>query len=211
MGTPSGCRRGGTASFALRDEFGNRPQKHLPWIHARRPRAPLDVQQLLVVHDVEQFLYHEAQLLDERHFREWLDLFTDDARYWMPIRRTRFRGEENQEFTRPDEHSYFDDDKGTLTMRIDKLDTGFSWSEDPPSRTRHIVTNVRVRNGQSSSEVVADCYFLVYRSRLNVEEDMWVGTREDTLRKVNGHWKIAGRKIFLDQVVLQSKNLSSFF
>jgi len=98
-----------------------------------------------------------------------------------------------------------------LTQRIEKLDTGYSWAEDPPSRTRHLVTNVRIRAGSTPTQVTLDCNFIVYRTRLDTDEDLWVGRREDTLRKENGGWRIARRKIVLDQTVLKSKNLSSFF
>jgi 3-phenylpropionate/cinnamic acid dioxygenase small subunit len=165
----------------------------------------------VVLHyEVEQFLYNEAALLDDRRYHEWLDLFTEDAHYWMPIRRTLARGDEAHELTAEDENSFFDDDKTTLARRVAKLDTGYSWAEDPPSRTRHLVTNVRLRPGSTLTLITADCNFIVYRSRLATDEDLWVGRREDTLRKEDGKWKIAQRKIFLDQTVLRSKNLSSF-
>lgn len=161
-------------------------------------------------HEVEQFLFQEAALLDERRYREWLDLWTSDAHYWMPIRSTRARGDEDGELTQAHENSYFDDDKATLEQRIEKLETGYAWAEDPPSRTRHVVANVRIRGDGAEAEIVVDCNFIVYRSRLAVDEDLWVGRREDTLRKVDGEWKIARRNILLDQAVLKSKNLSSF-
>lgn len=161
-------------------------------------------------HEVEQFLYQEAEILDHRRFQEWLDLFTEDAHYWMPIRSTRARGDEANEFTREDENSYFDDDKPMLARRVAKFDTGFSWAEDPPSRTRHMVTNVRIRNGAGTNEIAVVCNFIVYRSRMATDEDLWIGEREDLLRKGGGQWRIARRKIFLDQTVLRSKNLSSF-
>jgi 3-phenylpropionate/cinnamic acid dioxygenase small subunit len=163
-----------------------------------------------LAHEVEQFLYEEAELLDDRRFHEWLDLFTDDAHYWMPIRSTRSRGDEQNEFTKDWENSYFDEDKPMLAQRVAKFDTGYSWAEDPPSRTRHLVSNVRVRAGAEPAELTVRCHFNVYRSRMATDEDLWVGEREDRLRRVDGTWRIAGRKIFLDQTVLKSKNLSSF-
>lgn len=171
------------------------------------PGATVDV---ALQHEVEQFLYYEAWLLDERRYHEWLDLFTEDTHYWMPIRMTRARGDESAELTKEHENSYFDDDKAMLRQRIEKLDTGFSWAEDPPSRTRHVVSNVRIHEGSTSSHLTLDCYFIVYRTRLATDEDLWIGRREDTLRKEDEQWKIARRKIVLDQTVLQSKNLSSF-
>ncbi len=164
---------------------------------------------LVLQHEIEQFLYEEAATLDERRFHDWLNLFTEDMHYWMPIRSTRGHGDEASEFTAQHENSYFDDNKAMLTQRIAKLDTGYSWAEDPPSRTRHMVTNVRIFPGASQSEVVAKLDFIVYRTRLAVDEDLWIGAREDTLRRVDGQWKIAKRYIFIDQTVLKSKNLSS--
>ena len=164
-------------------------------------------------HAVEHFYREEAAALDEKRFHDWLDLFSDDTHYWMPIRRTRTVDQLDKEFTAKDEMAYFDDDKAMLEMRVRKLDTGYSWSEDPPSRTRHMINNVRileVRGDGEGQEVDLDVYFFCYRSRLDNDIDIWVGKRRDTLRRVGGDWKICKRHIFLDQVVLNSKNLSSF-
>ena len=173
--------------------------------------AQRDLARMLLQHEVEQFLYEEAALLDERRFHEWLELLTDDIEYWMPIRSTRSRGDEANEFTRLGEAAFFDENKHFLEERVRKLDTGFSWAEDPPSRTRHLVSNVRLLGQPGDTELPLSCNFIVYRTRLATDEDMWVGRREDTLRRMDGAWKIARRHIFLDQVVLKSKNLSIFF
>ena len=170
-----------------------------------------DLAQLLLQHEVEQFLYREAALLDERRFHEWLTLLTDDVEYWMPIRSTRARGDEANEFTQLGEGAFFDENKRFLEERVRKLDTGLSWAEDPPSRTRHLVSNFRILEQRADGELLLTCNFIVYRTRLATDEDLWVGRREDTLRKVAGAWQIAKRHIFLDQVVLKSKNLSIFF
>jgi 3-phenylpropionate/cinnamic acid dioxygenase small subunit len=162
-------------------------------------------------YEIEQFLYREADILDRRRYRDWLELLTDDIEYWMPIRTTRSAGDEEQEFAKPGEGAFFDDKRHHLEERVKKLYTGFSWSEDPPSRTRHMVSNVRIIDRPSDSELFVECNFLIYRTRLARDEDIWVGRREDTLRRENGEWKIAKRHIFLDQVALGSKNLSIFF
>jgi hypothetical protein len=99
---------------------------------------------MLRQYEIEQFYYAEAALLDERRFEEWLNLFTPDTNYWMPIRRTVMADDLDNEFTKPGAMGLFDDDKAMLENRVKKLATGFSWSEDPPSRTRHHITNVRV-------------------------------------------------------------------
>jgi len=165
---------------------------------------------MLLHHEVERFYYDEAALLDAHRYQEWLALFADDARYFMPIRRTRTQREMDREFTQPGEMAFFDDTKLLLAGRIEKLKTGRSWAEDPPSRTRHLITNVRiVKDDGRTLEVESN--FHLYRTRLNSEETSWIGSRRDVLRRVGESFQIADRKIFLEQTVLLSRNLSNFF
>ncbi len=171
---------------------------------------------LFLKQEIEGFLYHEAELLDERRFEEWLDLFTEDTRYWMPIRRNVKFGESEREFTREGQDiNWFDEGKDTLTRRVNQILTGVHWAEEPLSRICHIVSNVQVLEVAPSilepSEVTAKSRFLIYRNRVETETDFLVGKREDGLRKVEGRWKIAHRKVVLDQNVLLAKNLTFFF
>jgi biphenyl 2,3-dioxygenase beta subunit len=161
-------------------------------------------------YEIEQFYYEEAALLDKHLYDPWVELFTSDAHYFMPIRRTMSRRELDKEFTRPGELAFFDDTKQVLAARVRKLNSGTSWSEDPPSRTRHFVNNVRV-TANEGDEMTVHSAFLLYRTRLKSEEDQWIGSREDILRRVDGELKIARRYIFLEQTVLLSRNLSNFF
>ncbi|MCH7743411.1 MAG: hypothetical protein IIB71_12200 [Proteobacteria bacterium] len=78
-------------------------------------------EKMLLQYEVEQFLYHEARLLDERKFEDWLALLTDDIHYWMPIRRTTMARDVGNEFTRPGAMAFFDDDKNFLQLRVKKL------------------------------------------------------------------------------------------
>lgn len=170
---------------------------------------------------IEQTLYREARLLDERRFREWLDLFTDDIRYRIPVRTVRYAGN-SKAVARPDdsaalpevageaELAVFDEDKQSLSMRVARLETGSAWAEDPPSRTTHIVTNVEVEP-QSDNEAVAYSNVIVHRVRLEADEDMFFGRREDILRRVEGGWKIARRTVVLGHGVLRARNMSFFF
>ena len=176
---------------------------------------PAALARLLVKEEVEQFLYREAELLDDRRYEDWLDLFTDDARYWMPMRRNVPADEPEREFTREGlDVNWFDEGKDTLTRRVKQIRTGVHWAEQPPSRICHIVSNVQVVSaapaGSSPTEVEAKSRFIVYRNRVETETDFLVGKREDLLRRVNGGWKIARRKIVLDQSVLLAKNLTFF-
>jgi 3-phenylpropionate/cinnamic acid dioxygenase small subunit len=165
---------------------------------------------LLLQYEVEQFYYREAALLDERRFEEWLDLLTPDVHYWMPIRRTVTLANVDREFTKPGDMAFFDDDKTLLAARVRKLGTGYSWSEDPPSRTRHLISNVRVL-AEAGEELVVESNFHLYRTRLDSEEDSWIGRRRDRLRRVDGELRIAERHVFLEQTVILSRNLSNFF
>jgi len=172
---------------------------------------PTGLADIILQHELEQTLYAEARALDERRYQDWLTFFTDDATYWMPVRSTRSLDDMADEFTKPGEAALFDEDRRLLEARVYKLGTGAAWSEDPPSRTRHTVANVQIDEKRSSSDVTISCNFIVYRSRLDTEEDLWVGRRLDRLRNVDGRWKVARREIYLDQTVLKSKNLSTFF
>ena len=171
---------------------------------------------LLLKQDIEEFLYHEAEILDERRFEAWLELFTEDARYWMPLRRNVKFGELDREFTRAGQDiNWFDEGKDTLTRRVRQILTGVHWAEEPLSRICHMVANVQILHATPSvsepAEVTAKCRFLVYRNRVETETDLFVGKREDVLRKVDSQWKIAQRKVILDQNVLLAKNLTFFF
>ena len=171
---------------------------------------------LLLKEEISEFLYAEAEMLDDRNFEEWLDLLTDDIRYWMPMRRNVKSNEMEREFTREGQDiNWFDEGKETLDRRVRQIRTGVHWAEEPLSRIRHFITNVQLLNATPSAsdpaEVSVRCRFLVYRNRVETETDFLIGKREDTLRKVNGAWKIAERKITLDQNVLLAKNLTFFF
>ena len=171
---------------------------------------------LLLKQDVEAFLYHEANLLDDRQYEEWLDLLTDDIRYWVPMRRNVKFGELEREFTREGQDiNWFDEGKTTLTQRVRQILTGVHWAEEPLSRLSHLVTNVEITEATPSAadaeEVSLRCRFIIYRNRVATETDILVGRREDRLRRVDGQWRIAQRQVFLDQNVLLAKNLTFFF
>ena len=174
------------------------------------PVSPAILVRMALQHEIEQYYYAEAALLDDRQYGEWLALFAEDAHYWMPIRRTMTSNELDKEFSAPGGMAFFDDDRMMLTARVKKLATGYSWSEDPPSRTRHLVTNIRIVR-DDSGELGVHTNFHLYRTRLNSEEDHWIGSRKDVLRRTPEGLKIVTRHIFLEQTVLLSRNLSSFF
>jgi 3-phenylpropionate/cinnamic acid dioxygenase small subunit len=175
-----------------------------------------------LIREVEQFLYREARLLDERRFHEWLQLFTDDVRYWMVTRSNLYpRSSKAIAILNPDRNvdetaeedglAILDETKKTLEGRVARLETGMAWAEDPPSRTRHLIANIEVPPGHAASALEVFSSFIVYRNRSETEQDFYVGTRRDVLRRIDGTLRIGGRKITLDQNVLVAKNISIFF
>ena len=169
------------------------------------------LERLLLVREIEEFLYYEAELLDQRQYDEWLNLLDEDIHYTMPIRRNVKHGEDQREFSNAEsEISWFDEGKRTLASRVKQVNTGVHWAEEPQSRVCHMVSNVQIFDA-TDTEVHVKSRMLVYRNRLEDETDLFVGKREDVLKKVDGKWKITKRKIILDQNVLLAKNVTVFF
>ncbi len=158
-------------------------------------------------HRVEQFLYREARLLSERRLEEWLDLFTDDARYWMPARVT-VDGQPDA-VAADGEMAFFDDDKAFMSARVERLRSSLAHAEQPPSRMRYFVSNVEIEE-PGGGELDVRCNLLAYQSRLERTEAMYVGRREDRLRPDGASWRIALRKIVLDQTLVP-RTMSTFF
>jgi 3-phenylpropionate/cinnamic acid dioxygenase small subunit len=162
-------------------------------------------------HTVEDFFYFEAELLDDRRLREWLDLLADDVHYWMPIRQNLLErpADVNDELSKPGEAYYFNDTKKTLNVRVERFYKKNAWAEMPPSRTRHLISNIRVKQ-DSGLEIDVHSNFLCYRTRMEKDQDIFVGTRHDLLRRSSSNFKIARRTIILDQANLAAKNISVF-
>jgi benzoate/toluate 1,2-dioxygenase subunit beta len=86
--------------------------------------------------DVEDFLYMEARLLDSGQFEEWMDLFADDAVYWVPA------GHDDIDPTR--HVSIIHDSKKSMATRVKRLRSGFAFAQDPASRVHRLISNVRI-------------------------------------------------------------------
>lgn len=97
-----------------------------------------DLARLLLAREIEEFLFHEARLLDERRFEEWMALFTEDGVYWVPAE----EGQDNP----VDTVSIFYDTRQLMEVRIRRLRHPANYAQRPPSRTRHLVTNIVVES-----------------------------------------------------------------
>ena len=157
-------------------------------------------------HRIEQFLYREVRLLSERRYEEWLDLFSDDARYWMPARET-IDGQPDALYGEG-EMAFFDDDKKFLAARVERLRSSLAHAEQPPLRLRYFISNVEIEE-LAGGDINVRCNVLVYQSRLERTEVSYVGRREDRLCEATPSWRIASRKIILDQTLVP-RTLSIF-
>jgi 3-phenylpropionate/cinnamic acid dioxygenase small subunit len=154
--------------------------------------------------EVMTWLDEEAALLDDGRFEEWLGLLSQDVRYSMPVRLTRERG------SGPDAHAgtpHFLEDARTLRMRVERLKTEFAWAEDPPSRTRRFVTNVRPRPTSDGTDVRSN--LLVYRNRgEDSGAELISAERHDVLRRTPDGLRLCRREIRIDQSTLGVRNLA---
>ena len=160
--------------------------------------------------EVLEFLYDEAGILDSQKFDEWAALLAEDLSYTAPLRITRQGPDRLNTIVRTTLH--FDDDYGSIMARLQRLDTKSAWAEDPPSRTRRFVTNVRVWESVKPHEFEVESYLLLSRSRYEQSTlQMMSCVRHDLLRRSGaGAFKLARREIIVDQSVLGMANLAVF-
>ncbi len=162
--------------------------------------------------EAHQFLVDEAWLLDAQDYEAWLDTLTDDVRYVMPVRVTTARGAGfDASLERGPGMAHYDEDKYSLTQRVARFATEHAWTEDPPSRLRHFITNVRCFEGDDQAHLEVQSAELLFRSRGDVNEAALVSCgRRDVLRRCDGRWKLARRSIIADESVLRMQNLAVF-
>lgn len=159
--------------------------------------------------EIRRTLDWEAELLDERRFDDWLQMLAPDIVYKAPVRLTREQGE-FPELSGGMDH--FDDDYETLHFRVNRLKTEFAWAEDPPSRTRHFITNIRVDfNTSTESEFKVKSSFLLYRNRgAEASADLLSGERRDVWRRDGDKLVLAKRVVVFDQATLGVRGISFF-
>ncbi|ELZ05048.1 small terminal subunit of phenylpropionate dioxygenase [Natrialba chahannaoensis JCM 10990] len=166
-------------------------------------------------HECEQFLYHAAALLDDRRLNEWHELVTDDISYRVPIRTTRERASDT-EFS--DTSYHMKEDWDTLKVRTERMASDFAWSEDPPSRTRRQVSNVRITDSSDDEIELTNNLVIVQSRKSETEPDLLSMKRHETLRRdedgyapewINGPGlKLAEREVLLDHTVIPTSSLS---
>ena len=150
--------------------------------------------------DVEDFLYHEAALLDAWRLDEWLALLTDDATYRVPSNDQPVSDPKSALFT-------IADDIRRIRARVTRLKDPHAHAESPRSRTRRLITNVRIVE-QNPLQVEAN--FVIYRFRGNEDVRQYVGRYRYTLERRDGKLKIKSREAILDAMELASLGTVSF-
>jgi p-cumate 2,3-dioxygenase beta subunit len=145
--------------------------------------------------EIEDFLYMEAELLDSWKLKEWLDLFTQDARYLVP-------STDLDAAASPDHSLFFiADDRHRLSERVARLMKKTAFSEFPRSKTRHIVGNVRIADVQGE-ECTVKAAFLTYRGKRGVA-DTYIGTSEYRLVRSPEGLRIREKRCVLDLETLR--------
>ena len=147
------------------------------------------LERLLLVREVEEFLFLEARLLDERRFDDWLALFTDDAVYWVPARPSQQSASE--------ELSIYYEDRNLMDVRVRRLQHADTHAQIPPSRTRHVVGNVVIDNddaGDDGLEVRSKLVMFEYRDDRQV---VFAADCRHALRRDGGGFRIASKRVDL--------------
>ena len=158
---------------------------------------------------IEQFLFREARLLDNECWDDWLAILAEDIHYWMPTMENRRRSDKKGAY-QIDGGALYNDNLLDLTRRITRFKQPSAWAEDPATRHAHVVSGIEVYQGDKPDEFIVHSSFVNYRSRVERDNDLLVGRREDVIRAVGEGFQIARRKILMTQSVLIAKNLNTF-
>ncbi len=157
-------------------------------------------------HRVEQFLYREADLLDSFELRAWLCHVAEDVTLRVPVRTARDPGSEEPEFS--ETNHYLREDYEMIRERVGRLEKEYAWSENPRSRVRHVIGNVRVLDSDGTELTVSNNQH-VFRSYGDTpDHDLLSAQRHTTLRETDGTFEIVDRTVYLDHTVLNTKNLT---
>src|SRR5580658_9588037 len=135
---------------------------------------------------LEDFIIHEAQLLDARRFRDWMALFADDGTYWVPA---------VPDQTSPfDQASLFYDDRDLMKTRIERLEHPRIHVQTPPSRTAHLVGNVVVEADNGPDEIVVGSTLIMVEYRDDAQR-VFAGRQRHRLRRDGASFRIVQKRV----------------
>lgn len=136
---------------------------------------------------IEQFLIHEARLLDERRFREWMELFSEDGTYWVPAVQ-----DQESPF---DQASLFYDDRDLMRTRVERLEHPRIHVQTPPSRTAHLVGSVLIEQADAAEVLVGSTVIMVeYRDDA---QRVFAGRQHHRLRREGAGFRIVQKRVDL--------------
>jgi ethylbenzene dioxygenase beta subunit len=159
--------------------------------------------------EVVEWLHTEAELLDDGHERVWLEqMVSRDVVYQVPLRQTveRARGTGFIEGT-----YHLDETYGSLGSRVARNETTYAWAEDPPSRIRHFVSNIRAAETPDGDLAVRSNLLIMRTRQEQATPQIFAGERHDVLRREDGVLRLYRRRVLLDLTVLATHNLALFF
>jgi 3-phenylpropionate/cinnamic acid dioxygenase small subunit len=153
-----------------------------------------------------RFLYREAELLDNRKLADWIGMLSPKIEYQVPVRTTR-GSRDGDGFSAT--AFFFDEDYGSLQLRVKRFASEYAWSENPPTRTRRLVTNFRVDAATDERTRAVRSNFAVYCFRGDDPVPrILTGERQDVLEQDGSAWKLRKRLVLLDTTVLGMDSLS---
>lgn len=178
---------------------------HAPRTQRTGESLPFDDALHLQAH---RWLVDEAYLLDAQDYDAWMARIAEDVHYLMPVRVTTALG---AGYSTSPGMAHLDENRYSLSRRVARFATEHAWTEDPPSRLRHYITNVRTFRTDNPNEIIVDSAVLLFRSRGDVREAATVSAgREDLLRRTGTGWELARRTIMVDESVIRMQNLAIF-
>lgn len=155
-----------------------------------------------------RFMYLEAECLDRRQFDDWLNLLHPSIDYRVPVRTTRLKKDVDGFST----SSFFlKETFGTLSLRVERLRSEYAWSENPATRTRRMIANIRAVQTEIDREcdVISNLAIFCYRGD-NPAPVILTGERQDRLVAGDTGWRLKKRTVLLDMTVLEIESLSFF-
>lgn len=159
--------------------------------------------------EIQDWLFDEADLLDSMRDREWCDtMLSKDIVYRMPVREVVGRGI-SAGFVEGVYH--LNETHGTINMKVARNETGFAWAEDPATRTRHFVSNLRVFKHEDGTLEAKSALLLVQTRRSDTHANIIASERHDRLRREGETLRLFERDVYVDLTALEVHNLAVFF
>ena len=138
--------------------------------------------------ELEAFLIHEALLLDQRRFGEWMALFAEDGTYWVPA----VPGQQSP----LDQASLFYDDRELMRTRVERLEHPRIHVQTPPSRTAHLVGSVVIEKADAAGECVVGSTVIMVEYR-DEQQRLFAGRQHHRLRREGRSWRIVQKRLDL--------------